>query len=571
MKTFEDFSIDLGGRSGVEVQTTCPQCSHTRKKSKVRCLSVNTVEGVWVCHHCGWAGSLRSGADAPSRPLKRVVKPHFEKPSTVPSVLRDWFEKRGISETIVARHCITQQTAYLPQLEDEVPCIVFPYTRQSEVVNLKYRSLEGKHFRQVKDAEKVLYGLDDLTEDWAVIVEGECDKLALEVAGICNAVSVPDGAPPANSKPSDAKFEYLINCAADLDKLKKIVLAVDDDAPGRTLEAELARRLGPERCFRVRWPEGCKDANEVLIQSGAEELRRCIAEAKPYPLEGVLQVADLAGDVMSLYQEGLPGGVSTGWPSVDQHYTVRPGEMTIVTGIPSHGKSQFLDALMVNLARDHEWAIAVCSPENLPVSRHIAKLVEQYTGWPFRKGPTRRMTPHELVMALDWLHQHFVFIAPDEALTIPALLQHAKALVARHGIRGLILDPWNEFDHARGTTTETEYISTSLTQIRRFARNYGVHVWLVAHPQKLYRRDDGSYPVPTPYDISGSAHWRNKADNCLAVWRDENDPDEPVHLYVQKVRFREVGKIGLVPLRWSSVNGRYGEVLPEMASRWEKS
>lgn len=571
MKTFEDFQIDIGGRTGVEVQTTCPQCSHTRKKSKVRCLSVNTVEGVWVCHHCGWAGSLRSGADAPSRPLKRVVKPHFEKPSTVPPAVRDWFEKRGISETVVARHCITLQHAYLPQLEDEAPCIVFPYFRQGEAVNLKYRSLEGKDFRQVGGAEKVLYGLDDLTEDWALIVEGECDKLALEVAGICNAVSVPDGAPPANSKPSDAKFGYLTNCAAHLDRLKKIVLAVDNDAPGHTLEAELARRLGPERCFRVRWPEGCKDANEVLIQSGAEELRRCIAEAKPYPLEGVLQVADLAGDVMSLYQEGLPGGVSTGWPSVDQHYTVRPGEMTIVTGIPSHGKSQFLDALTVNLSRQHEWMIAVCSPENLPVSRHIAKLVEQYTGWPFRQGPTRRMTPHELVMALDWLHGHFVFIAPDEALTIPALLQHAKALVARHGIRGLILDPWNEFDHARGTTTETEYISTSLTQIRRFARNYGVHVWLVAHPQKLYRRDDGSYPVPTPYDISGSAHWRNKADNCLAVWRDENDPDEPVHLYVQKVRFREVGKIGLVPLRWSSINGRYTEALPELASRWGNS
>ncbi len=568
MKTFEDFNIYLDGRAGVEAQTTCPQCSHTRKKSKVRCLSVNTVEGVWVCHHCGWAGSLRSGADAPSRPMKRVVKPHFEKPSEVPPAVRDWFEKRGISETIVARHCITLQTAYLPQLEDEAACIVFPYFCHGEAVNLKYRSLEGKHFRQVSGAEKILYGLDDLTEDWAVMVEGECDKLALEVAGICNAVSVPDGAPPANSKPSDAKFEYLTNCAGHLDRLKKIVLAVDNDAPGRTLEAELARRLGPERCFRIRWPEGCKDANDVLIRHGAEDLRRCVTEAKPYPLEGVLQVADLAGDVMSLYQDGLPGGVSTGWPSVDQHYTVRPGEMTIMTGIPSHGKSQFLDALTVNLARNHEWMIAVCSPENLPVSRHIAKLVEQYTGWPFRQGPTRRMTSHELVMALDWLHQHFVFLAPDEALTIPALLKQAKALVARHGIRGLILDPWNEFDHARGTTTETEYISTSLTQIRRFARNYGVHVWLVAHPQKLYRRDDGSYPVPTPYDISGSAHWRNKADNCLAVWRDENDPDEPVHLYVQKVRFREVGKIGLVPLRWSSINGRYAEALPELASRW---
>jgi twinkle protein len=562
MKNFADFQIDLANRSGVEVQTTCPQCSHARKKSKARCLSVNTVEGIWVCHHCGWAGSLKSGADTPSRPPKRVVRPHFIRPSTVPALARDWFAKRGISEGVVARHGITIETVYMPQAEEEMPCLIFPYTRSGEVINLKYRSLEGKHFRQVKDAEKVLYGLDDLTEDWAVIVEGECDKLCVEMAGIVNAVSVPDGAPPANSKPSETKFEYLTNCSASLEPLKKIILAVDSDPPGRTLEAELARRLGPERCWRVQWPEHCKDANDVLLRHGADELRRCIQQAQAYPLEGVLTVADVAADVIQLYREGLPGGMTTGWVSVDQHYTVRPGEMTIVTGIPSHGKSQFLDALVVNLAKGHDWTIAVCSPENLPITRHIAKLVEQYTGLPFREGPNVRVSSYELAMALEWLHQHFVFIAPDEALTIPALLQQAKALVTRYGIRGLIIDPWNEFDHARGTVTETEYISTSLTQIRRFARNYGVHVWLVAHPQKLYRREDGSYPVPTPYDISGSAHWRNKADNCLTVWRDENDPEEPVRLFVQKIRFREVGKIGMIPLRWSKVNGRYEEEAP---------
>lgn len=354
MKTFEDFHIDLGSHSGVEVQTTCPQCSHTRKKAKARCLSVNTVEGVWCCHHCDWRGTLKSGEESRSQPPRRIVRPRFEKPSTVPAVLRHWFSARGISEAIVERYSIGLQDAYLPQREEEAACIVFPYTRNGEVVNLKYRSLEGKDFRQVGGAEKVLYGLDDLTEDWAVIVEGECDKLALAVAGISNAVSVPDGAPPAGSKPSEAKFEYLVNCAAQLDQIKKIVLAVDFDPPGQTLESEIARRLGPERCFRVRWPEGCKDANEVLLHHGAERLRDCVEAAKPYPLEGVLRVSDLAGDVMALYQEGPQRGALTGWESLDKHYTVRPGEMTIVTGIPSHGKSQFLDALVVNLARDHD-------------------------------------------------------------------------------------------------------------------------------------------------------------------------------------------------------------------------
>ena len=562
-KTFEDVRIDLQDRSGVEVQTTCPQCSHTRKKAKGRCLSVNTIEGVWCCHHCGWSGSLKAGEESRSQPPRRIVRPSFEKPSTVPEVLHEWFARRGITESIVGRYGIALQDVYLPQREEEVPCIVFPYMRNDEVVNLKYRSLEGKDFRQVRGAEKVFYGLDDLTESWAAIVEGECDKLALAVAGIANAISVPDGAPPPNSRPSDTKFDFLTNCAAQLDSLKKIVLAVDQDAAGQTLEAELARRLGPGRCYRVRWPEGCKDANDVLVQKGADELRRCIEEAKPDPLEGVFSVADLADDVMSLYQGGFQRGASTGWESVDRHYTVRPGELTVVTGIPSHGKSQFLDALVMNLAKQDDWPFAVCSPENMPVSRHVAKLTEQYTGQPFGPGAMPRCSPLVLAEALNWLEHRFVFIAPDEAVTIPAILEQAKLLVARCGIRGLILDPWNEFEHTRPHgQTETEYISTSLGQLRRFARAYQVHVWVVAHPQKLYRLDDKTYPVPTPYDISGSAHWRNKADNCLTVWRDEKLPDEPVQIHVQKVRFREVGSPGVALLRFNRVTGQYQDYLP---------
>ncbi len=561
MKTFADMKIELDGRSGEEVSTTCPQCSHTRKNKKARCLSANTEKGVWFCHHCEWSGSLKSGEESRSRPPARIAKPHFDRPAVVASVVRDWFEKRRIPEAILLQYAITLRTAYLPDKEAEVPCVVFPYFRQGETVNLKYRSLEGKSFRQVKDAEKVLYGLDDLTEDWAVITEGECDKLALATAGIANAVSVPDGAPPAHSKPSGAKFEYLVNCAPQLEPLKKIILAVDSDGPGHTLEEELARRLGPERCFRVHWPEGCKDANDVLIQMGVEELRRCIAVAKPYPLEGILQVTDVVQDVVALYREGLRGGVSTGFRSVDPYYTVRPGELTIVTGIPSHGKSQFLDALVVNLAKEHAWYIAICSPENLPVSRHLAKLVEQHSGQPFREGPTVRITQSDLLRTLDLLHDQFVFIAPDDALTVPDLLMKSKALVTRHGIRGLIIDPWNEFDHTRPAgQTETEYISASLGLIRRFARAHGVHVWVVAHPKMLCRDKKGRYPVPTPYDISGSAHWRNKADNCLTVWRDQNEPDKPVHLYVQKVRFREVGRVGSIQLRWNAMNGRYEDL-----------
>ena len=148
----------------------------------------------------------------------------------------------------------------------------------------------------------------------------------------------------------------------------------------------LARRLGPERCWRAMWPEGCKDANDVLMAHGPQVLQQCIAAAKPYPIEGILEVADVAADVMLLYEQGLPRGVSTGSPSIDPYYTVKPGELTLVTGIPSHGKSEWLDWLMVQLAKLQGWVFAICSPENLPLPRHISKLAEKYVGLPFRAG-----------------------------------------------------------------------------------------------------------------------------------------------------------------------------------------
>lgn len=106
----------------------------------------------------------------------------------------------------------------------------------------------------------------------------------------------------------------------------------------------------------------------------------------------------------------------------------------------------------------------------------------------------------------------------------------------------------------------TEYISQSLTKVRRFARTYGVHVWLVAHPTKLVKDTKGCYPVPTPYDVSGSAHWRNKADNCLCVWRDVAQSEcRVVDIHVQKIRFQEIGKPGKATLAYDYATGRYLE------------
>jgi twinkle protein len=280
----------------------------------------------------------------------------------------------------------------------------------------------------------------------------------------------------------------------------------------------------------VIWPEGCKDANEVLTKFGASRLRECLDNAQPYPLEGVFAVEDLSDRIEHLYAHGWERGVETGWEEVDHFYTVRPGEFTVVTGIPNSGKSNWVDALTVNLAAIHGWRFAIFSPENQPLEDHMARMIEKYARCPFDDGPTERMDRDTLRMSKAWVNEHFSWILPGEDTdwTIENVLDRARALVFRKGIRGLVIDPWNEIEHYRvNGMTETEYVSHALKRMRQFARRHGIHLWVVAHPAKLYREKDGSYPVPTLYDISGSAHWRNKADNGICVWRDFQERAQP--------------------------------------------
>ena len=556
MNTFEGYGIYVNETEWGETRTTCPKCSSSRKKKNVKCLSVNITEEVWSCHHCGWSGSLNNGNENGTtyKPIPAVPKsnkkPEFEYSPNLPeNVYRFLVNERCIPENVLKRNKVCSKDS----------TIQFPYIKDGKCVNIKYRTLDKK-FWQSGGAEKVVYGYDDIEEECLIWVEGEMDKLAVEVAGFKNCVSVPDGAAPVNTKNYTTKFEFLKTCENELLSVKVHLLAVDSDGPGDTLQQELARRLGVEKCKLVEWPKDCKDANEVLIKHGANTLKECVEKAKPYPIKGLYSVKDVFDQVLHNYEHGLVGGAKIGLGSLDELYSVTPGEWTLVTGIPSHGKSELIDAMTMALAEQHGWKFGVCSPENQPIERHVEKLLEKKVGKAFKEGATQRMSPQDLITGGSWVDKHFSFILPDEDnLTIDEVLSLARVLVFREGIKGLVIDPWNELDHCRPSgITETEYISQALTKLRRFARANDVHVWVVAHPTKLQKGADGNYPVPSPYDVSGSAHWRNKADNCLSIWRDLAKPDDrEVQVHIQKIRFKENGKIGMASLFYEPSTGKY--------------
>lgn len=565
MKTFADYGIEILSHHSGEVDVLCPECSAQRKKKHVKCLGVNVEKGTWLCQHCGWAGGLGSGVQRHELHWRKPVwvrpQVHHQPDELEQSVL-DWFVTRGIPEKVLHRNRVHPRVVYMPQVEDRVKAIAFPYYRGEDLINVKYRDRE-KNFRMEAGAERVLYGLNDIEFQRCIIVEGEIDKLSVEVSGITSCISVPDGAPAINAKNYDSKFTFIDTAWETLQQVEQWVIAVDNDAPGTRLEQELVRRFGVGKCRRVTWPDGCKDANDVLVKLGATALRNCLEGAQEYPIKGVVYLQQLKRDLHLLYEQGESRGASTGWKSLDKCYTVQDGEVTVITGTPGAGKSNFLDALAVNMAANHGWVIPMFSPENSPLRKHAARLMQKFMRAPFGNGPTERMSQQQLEQALEWVSWHFPMISPEDEddWNLDNILEIGQALLLRHGIKGLIIDPWNELESNRPEgMSGTEYIGKSLKRVRRFARQTLLHVWIVAHPAKLYRNKDGKYPMPSAYDISDSAHWYNKPDNILIVHRDKGKADAPVEIHTQKIRLRETGQLGRTDFRFNKVLADYIEI-----------
>jgi twinkle protein len=266
--------------------------------------------------------------------------------------------------------------------------------------------------------------------------------------------------------------------------------------------------------------------------------------------------------LLDLWDKGLPPGHKTGWPSVDELYTVVPGQLTIVTGWPGSGKSEWVDALLVNLSRQG-WRLAYYSPENMPVELHQTKIMEKFAGAPFGNGPRPRIKREEVAKWAQIIGERMRFLEPVEgSLSAMDVCDYTERWLRQDDSpAGLVIDPWNELEHWRpNNMSETEYVSQTLSLVRQWARKHKVHVWIVAHPQKVKREEGGKLPVVKPDMISGSQHWWNKADCCISVFRDYTRPDAPeVDVYVQKVRFKHVGKIGMATLKYDKATGRYAE------------
>lgn len=543
-------------------KTICPACSSSRRKKNDPCLSVTIeVDGraVWHCHHCNFSGGAGGEGYRPARERKVYRKPERPARRDQPDTLMGWFSKRGLSTETVQRFGIYKTRQWFPQTKQEEDCIAFPYEWDGELRNVKYRTAE-KHFRQEKDPEPVFFNADTIGagED-LIICEGEVDVMSFVEAGFHHVVSLPNGA-PSGPEESDKRYEPFGTHWELIEKVRRILIASDMDEPGERLAQEIAKRVGRDRCYRVKMPTGTKDGNECLVKHGADELRRAVEFAEPWPIEGLHDVEEFSLEVMDLYHGRGPQPRSTGWSELDRAFKYIPGQFIAVTGIPNHGKSRVLSQIMIQTARlrDERWAIF--SPETGHANQ-IADLCEIWAGNPFYDGPSLRMSPGDVQNAMLWLQERVFLIGTlEHTPSIDWLLERARAAVIRYGVTNIVLDPYNEIEASRPSTlTETEFVSQLISKCKRFGKLHDCTVWMVIHPRKLGGVVDGREPVPQLYDLAGSAHWRNKADAGIVVYRDYLKG--VTFVISQKIRRQPMcGNVGSIKLQFVGADRRFEQI-----------
>lgn len=455
-------------------------------------------------------------------------------------------ENRGIDPETAARYGVES-------CDRAGDWVRIPFVLGDKVVNWKYRTLSGdKRFSQEAGAVKCFFNFNvivdsTLADHPLIITEGEFDALAAIQAGYPRTVSVPDGAPAeAQGDAEGAKYSYVMDAKDALSGVKEIILCTDGDGPGVNLLNDLALRLGKARCKWVRYPKGCKDLNDAYRLYGPKGVTETINRAKWMRVDGLYRMSELP-PVMA------PASHKLGMSILDDHYRLRLGDFTVITGIPGHGKTSLINEISARVVDRFDWPVAIASFEQKPQTDHRRNLRTLHS------GKLQAWMSHEQLAAADrWIDNNFVFIAPseDDEVTLQWTLERCAAAAIQYGAKLVVIDPWNEMDHVRpADVTLTEYVGVAIREFRRLAQKYQVHVIVAAHPAKLKRNKEGAFEIPSLYDISDSAHWYNKSDVGIVVHRLDQ---ARTLIRVAKSRYHdEIGTPGDVEAHFVREVGRY--------------
>ena len=439
----------------------------------------------------------------------------------------EWLASRGISQATLEQVPVASGTTYFPDLGSRLEAIFFRYRE-----GWKARSYPEKSFVAGGGFKATFWGLDEVLEanpDMVMITEGEMDRLSLIEAGIPSyqVLSVPTGA--------SGDHAYAHNALQDgLGRAKRFIWCGDGDEAGKALQKTFVGILGTARFYHVTWPEGIKDANEMLLADGQEVLRELILEgALPWPQSGLFRLSELRDPpAMTLWEPDIP--------ALSGRVRLAPRTLSLVTGQPGHGKTMFFSQLWFEIIQKYNLTACVATFETQPKPHLRRQLRTLLTG-----KLEVEMEEREKAHADAWINERYLFLVhPEQQPNLDWFLECAETAVVRHGAKIIQLDPWNRLEAMRNPReSETDYILRCLRALYVFAKDMDCHMQVVAHPAKMDGPRRNSPPALE--DVAGSKHWENIVDQGFVVHRpqmyDGAERKTEIDFYHRKARYEELG------------------------------
>lgn len=467
-----------------------------------------------------------------------------------------WAAKRGISAETLALLGVGSGTAWFPDASQKLPAIFFKYPE-----GWKARAFPEKNFVAGKGFKLAFWNIERVIRanpQEVYLVEGEMDACALVEAGIPpdRVLSVPNGAKdkPADDPAEQRGYDYVREALKlGLSRVKKFVWCGDSDGPGRVLREDMVRILGAARFWFVDWPEGVKDANDMLRSDSADALRELICDgAMPWPVDGIFRISELPEPPQLVLW-------NPGFPQWESKVMLAPRTMSVVTGHPGHGKTALWQQIWFQICRGYDVPVCMASFETR-AKPHIRRQIRTLLCGKLE----RDMDENEKRKADAWINDRYLFLVhPENRASLDWFMDMAEIAVVRHGARIIQLDPWNRLEASRGKDeSETEYIGRCIRALHSFAHDLNCHVQILAHPAKM--GSDRRGQPPQLEDISGSKHWDNMVDQGFVVHRPEifdgSTRKTEAALYCRKARFEELGYPCKLSLNYSLETGKYKSI-----------
>lgn len=439
----------------------------------------------------------------PERPAKTYTRPAKPKGTSVPvSRVREWLNGRGITDETIDAFRVREVS------RNGGTWALFPYLRDGEYVNAKYRNPDDKKgMGQEADAEPCLFGwhLVQPKERSIIICEGEIDCMTVWQSGLA-ALSVNAGA---------GNHQWIENDWEKLDRFSDIVLCFDHDEAGDKGATEVMKRLGIDRCRRMKMP--AKDANQWLMDGATnDDFKTAYTNAKAIDPDEMKSALEFMDSIMNLMHP-VEGADVHPFLALDQQFPwfqFRPGQLTVWTGYNGHGKSLLLSQVQLGLMAQGERFI-VFSGEMQP-EYLLERTIKQATG-------LGRPSKAYIRAALEWLNERFWIFNQAGSATIARLLEVFAYASKRYGIKHMVIDSLMMTDVPEDGPGAFTAQKEAIQKLCNFAKKNGCHVHLVAHPRK--GKDESS--SPGKMDIAGSSKITDGADNVFTVWRAQKDHAEP--------------------------------------------